>query len=163
MKLKNKIDAFLHTRKGALGICLLIVILILICVSSIECQLEPEFVAKVRLDPQYFPSGDIYEAWHTVYEAYEDHPGTWIHHHEYYQKRSIDEWPEMDLENYTYIITYCQRIESLSYNVLWGEDNVPIYTGITEGHMVLSQTVEPLTIFIYRIPKMRINNPEILG
>jgi hypothetical protein len=95
-----------------------------------------------------------------VYEAYDNCPGTWVHPHEYYQSRSTDKWPEFDLENYTYIITYCQKIESLSY-YLCRENNVPTYTGAKEAYMTLEEKIEPLTVYIYRIPKMRINNPEI--
>lgn len=127
---------------------------------SFECHLEPELVKIVRLDPACFPDESIYEPWHTVYEAYDNCPGTWIHPHEYYQSRAIDDWPEMDLENYTYIITYCQKIQSLGY-YWWKENNIPTYTGAKEAHLILEETIEPLTIYIYRIPKMRINNPAI--
>lgn len=130
---------------------------VFLCCS--KCHLKPELVAKVRLDPVYFPDGNIYESWHAVYEKYGKYPGTWIHPHEYYQSRSIDKWPEMDLENYTYIITYCRQIESLSYD-RWVENNTPTRTGAKKGYLVYKDKLEPLTIFIYRIPKMRINNPE---
>ena len=160
MIFKDKVIANFSSPKFIIGICLLIILLMLLYLSSVECYLEPELVAEVKLDPTYFPSGNVHEGWHAVYEAYGKYPGTWVHPHEYYQSRSIDEWPEMDLENYTYIITYCHRIESLSYKA-WEENNVPVPTGAKEGHMTLRQDVEPLTVFIYRIPKMRINNPEI--
>ena len=64
----------------------------------------------------------------------------------------------MDLENYTYIITYCQQIDSLSYNV-WDTIDSPTYTGAYAGYMDLCDEIDPLAIYIYRIPKIRINNP----
>lgn len=131
-----------------------------IFLRSLKSPLEPELVKIVRLDPAYYPSGNIYESWHAVYEAYDGYPGTWIHPHEYHQSQAIDEWPEMDLKNYTYIITYCQEIKSLSYYI-WRENNIPTPTGAKEAHLVLEEKVHPLTVYIYRIPKMRINNPEI--
>lgn len=137
-----------------------LIAVMLLFLHSWECRLEPELVSVVRLDPACFPSGNIFEQWHAVYEAYDHYPGTWIHPHEYYKSRAIDEWPEMDLGNYTYIITYCQKIKSLSYYA-WRENNVPTYTGAKEAHLVLEEKTEPLTVYIYRIPKMRINNPEI--
>lgn len=149
----------LRNRKIGIIVCL-IMIVANILLYSIERPLEPELVAKVRLDPTYFPRGNIYESWHAVYEAYEDSPGTWVHPHEYYQSRSIDAWPELDLENYTYIITYEHEIKSLSY-YLFRENNVPTPTGAKTANLVLEEKTEPLTIYIYRIPKMRINNPEI--
>lgn len=144
----------------AFGLVALLLITGTFFLRSWECQLEPELVDIVRLDPACFPNGNIYEEWHSVYEAYDNYPGTWVHPHEYYKSRSIDEWPEMDLENYTYIITYCQKIQSLSYYV-WRENNVPTRTGAKEAHLILEEKNEPLTVYIYRIPKMRINNPEI--
>lgn len=141
-------------------VAMALVVAALFFLRSFECQLEPELVDIVRLDPEYFPDGNIYESWHAVYEAYDNYPGTWVHPHEYYQSRAIDAWPEMDLENYTYIITYCQEIKSLSYYV-WKENNTPTYTGAKEANMILEEKVAPLTVYIYRIPKMRINNPEI--
>ena len=141
-------------------IVIVLIIIVLYSLRSFRRQLEPELVATVRLNPAYFPSGDIYESWHAVYEAYDNYSGTWVHPHEYYQPRSIDAWPEMDLENYTYIITYCQEIASLEYYV-FRENNVPVYTGVKKAHMVLKEEITPLTVYIYRIPKMRINNPEI--
>ena len=143
-------------------LCLLIVIIIMVAVFLLrlyDCQLEPELVAKVRLDPTHFPNGNIHESWHAIYESYDGYPGTWIHPHEYYQMHTIDAWPAMDLENYTYIITYCQEIESLSY-YMWRENNVPVRTGAKQGSLILKENIEPFTIFIYRIPKMRINNPD---
>ena len=143
------------SRKKFLIMCLVITVLVRFLLSLFEFQLEPEFVAEIELDPSY--SGRIYQDWHTVYEAYDGSPGTWVHPHEYYQSKSINEWPEMDLENYTYIITYGSRIDSLSYKVFFGEEH-----GIKEGIMIFSQDHDPRTIFVYRIPKMRTNNPTII-
>lgn len=140
-------------------LALLVVVLVFVVLRQMEIQLEPELVAAVRLDPACFPDGQISETWHAVYEAYDGYPGTWLHPHEQYQSRSMDAWPEMDLENYTYIITYCRKIESLTYNP-WKENTVPVRTFAKEGHMILQDEIVPLTIFIYRIPKMRINHPD---
>lgn len=157
-----------HARCGHFSIVRL---LLMICVGAMmlflstgcrlgEQQLEPELVATIHVDPELFPSGCIHEEWHAVYEKYDRYPGTWVHPHEYYQSQSTSEWPELDLENYTYIITYSQEIESLSYNV-WDTINAPVFSGAKEGHMVLNEEIEPYLIYIYRIPKMRINNPDI--
>lgn len=148
-------------RMLAFGLVLMVLLVtIFLSLCSIKSYLEPELVKIVRLDPAYYPSGNIYESWHAVYEAYDGYPGTWVHPHEYHQTQAIDEWPEMDLKNYTYIITYCQEIKSLSH-YMWRENNVPTSTGAKEAHLVLEEKVQPLTVYIYRIPKMRINNPEI--
>lgn len=154
-----------NNKKNRVSIIVLVIFLIAIIflfLYSWKCQLEPELVAIVRLDPAYFPGENIYEPWHSVYEAYDNYPGTWIHPYEYYKSRAIDEWPEMDLENYTYIITYCQKIESLSYYP-FRENNTPTYTGAKEAQLILGNKTEPLTIYIYQVPKMRINNPELRG
>lgn len=153
-----KISNLCGNKKAMWVELLLLVLAVFLILRSVTIQLEPELVGAVRLDPAYFPDGNINEYWHAVYEAYDNKPGTWLHPHEYYQTLTIDEWPEMDLENYTYIITYCQKIRSLHYYV-WRENNTPTYTGAKEGILIPEEEIEPLTIFIYRIPKMRINNP----
>ena len=48
----------------------------------------------------------------------------------------------------------------LSYYIL-RENNSPTYTGAKEARLILEEEIEPLAIYVYRIPKMRINNPEI--
>ena len=120
--------------------------------------LEPELVSTIHVSPEHSPYRYAREEWHAVYGSYGWKPGTWIHPYEHYMKYSEEIWPEMDLENYTYIITYCQQIESLSYNV-WDTIDSPTYTGAYAGYMVLRDEIDPLAIYIYRIPKMRINNP----
>lgn len=125
-----------------------------------ERRLEPELITTITISQEEHPDGVWGEGWHAVYGKYGSYPGTWVHPHEYYQSRSDAQWPEFDLENYTYIITYGQKIESLSYNV-WDASRGPTYTGAKYGHMVLAEEVAPWEIYIYRIPKMRINNPEI--
>lgn len=141
-------------------LCLLAIAVVLGIYRPFRLPLDPELVAEVRLDPNSFPTGKYNPPWHAVYEAYDGYPGTWVHDYEVCLTRSLDPWPEMDLENYTYIYTYGQRIESLSYYI-WRENNSPTYTGAKTGHLVYSEEVEPLMVFVYRIPKMRINHPDL--
>ena len=150
-------------KRSLLLFCLLLIVFggfVLQFVRSLECPLDPQLVAKVNVDSKCVSRENIYTQWHAVYEEYDQVYGTWIHSHECYESFAIDPWPELDLENYTYIITYCQEIESLSY-YRWREINVPVPPGAKEGHLVLKEEFEPFAIYFYRIPKMRINNPEI--
>lgn len=132
---------------------------IVISLFSYDFVLNPELISVIEVFPENFPQGIYGEEWHTVYEEYGLYPGTWIHPHEYYRLYS-DGWPEMDLQQYTYIITYCQEIESFSYN-LGDVIDSPSYVGAKAGHMVLKDTIDPFKIYIYRIPRIRINNPNI--
>ena len=119
-------------------------------------ELKPELVGVVET-PEDVP---VYGTpWNAVYEQYGIYAGSWLHPHEQFFAVSESDIPEFDLENYTYIITYGQKIKSLSYNV-WHVIDVPSYTGEKVGYMVLEDIVERNTIYVYRIPKMRINNDE---
>ena len=147
----------------AVGICLLTIMLVLLMGNyayPFERNLDPQLVATIQVSPEHSPYKYNREEWHTVYEAYGSHEGTWLHSHEYYMTKSKNEWPEMDLENYTYIITYCQKIDSLTYNI-WENIDSPLPSPAKEGHMKLHDEIDPLAIYIYRIPKMRINNPAL--
>lgn len=142
-------------------ITVVVAITIFVFLHSLERQLDPKFVGSVRLDPTQVSADRVArEPWHTVYEADDNCSGSWYHPHEYYQSCAIDPWPEMDLENYAYIITYCRKIRFASY-YLCREIVVPIRTGEKEAHLILADNVEPLTIYVYQIPKIRINNPDI--
>lgn len=66
-------------------------------------------------------------------------------------------WPEMDFKNHTYIITYGQELLSLSYNV-WETIDIPIKTGAKAGYAVLSNEFHPDKVFIYELPRIRIEN-----
>lgn len=66
-------------------------------------------------------------------------------------------WPPMDFDRYCYIITYGQKIDTLSYNV-WETIDVPIRTGAKVGHMILDDEFSPEKVYVYQIPKVRIEN-----
>jgi len=63
----------------------------------------------------------------------------------------------LNFERYSYIITYGQKIEKLSYSV-WDVIDTPIFTGAKVGHMFLEEEFNPSKVYIYRIPKIRIEN-----
>jgi hypothetical protein len=66
-------------------------------------------------------------------------------------------WPPMDFKRYCYVVTYGQKIDKLTYNV-WETIDDPIRTGAKAGHMILDDTFCAEKVYIYRIPKIRIEN-----
>ena len=66
-------------------------------------------------------------------------------------------WPPMDFEHFSYIITYGQKIESLSYNA-WDMIDIPVQTGAIAGRMVLNEEFNPEMVYIYSIPRLPIEN-----
>ena len=61
---------------------------------------------------------------------------------------------EFDLDDHTYIITYGQELESLSY-IVWHKTYFGAYSGIVE----LSENFDPSKIYIYELDKkIRIDN-----
>lgn len=71
---------------------------------------------------------------------------------------------ELDTDRYTYLISVGYEIEELNYNV-WdiGSRYYPVidfWTDIVFGTVVRSETRSESTVYIYRLPKMRIDNIE---
>lgn len=68
-------------------------------------------------------------------------------------------WPEMDLKHHVYIISFGQEMLSLTFNA-WETIDYPIHTG-AGGHAELSEDFDPNKVYIYEIPKIRIDNNNI--
>lgn len=74
------------------------------------------------------------------------------------------EWPSMDFANHTYIITYGQELEMLSYNPwesvlnVWDVVRYPFNTGGSIGQAELSESFDPNKVYVYEIPPIRIDN-----
>lgn len=92
--------------------------------------------------------------WHGVYGDYGLYSGSDTFH-----PNHADKWMELDLDHYSYIVSYGQEIESLTYNV-WDTIDAPFRTGAKAGHVKLSKEFIPSRIFIYQIRKIRIDNVQ---
>lgn len=126
--------------------------------NPFEQTLELKLVATIKIPPAHTLHGPQNLPWHAVYESYG------ILYPESIYFINIEEeshlgfsWPDMDFENYTYIISYGQKIQSLSYNV-WETIDVPFHTGAKAGHAVLSNQFVANEVYVYQIKKMRIDN-----
>lgn len=115
-----------------------------------------ELYAVVNIPKEYILNNPGEKFWHSAYEAY----GL------YAEARYFDpnpesymgfSWPDFDFHNHTYIIVYGQQMKSLSYNV-WDNIDTPVCTGAKQGYAVLDDTFDGSKVYIYRIPKMRIDN-----
>ena len=79
-----------------------------------------------------------------------------------YNQQTISwiEWPELDLEHYTYIISFGREITNLSYN-MWKSKKPPILdlgTSFKIGVAEFGAKIDTSLVYIYRIPKMRIDH-----
>lgn len=130
-------------------------------VYPFERPLEPELIATMEVQHEVLPCGSNgCKPWYAVYGQYEILPDSRFGEYEYYRDKCATQWPEYDLEHYTYIVAFCQQIDTLSYNV-WDTVDYPLRTGAKDGHIVFQDEIHPTKIFIYRIPKMRIDNDAI--
>ena len=122
-----------------------------------ERTLDPILIAEFDVPEGYeleFP-GQKY--WHGAYEKFGFYAESF-----YFNPNNLYSiygfgWPPMDFEHYCYIITYGQKIDTLSYNV-WETIDIPIRTGAKVGHMVLDDEFFPEKVYVYQIPKIRIEN-----
>ena len=121
-----------------------------------ERTLHPILIAEFRVPEGYeleYP-GEKY--WHGAYKKWGLHAESFYFNPDKTDPYSIG-WPPMDFDHYSYIITYGQRIESLSYNV-WDMIDSPFLTGAKVGHMILEGEFFPDMVYIYQIPLIRIEN-----
>lgn len=123
-----------------------------------ERSLNPKLVAEFDV-PEGFEADCPGEPfWHGAYEAYGLYGGSlWFDTDNVLESKYGFGWPPMDFDNYSYIITYGQKIKSLSYNV-WDTIDEPIRTGAKAGHMTLEEMFLPEKVYVYQIPKIRIDN-----
>lgn len=97
--------------------------------------------------------------WYAIYEKWGIHSGSkWMDTESIFQPhwRGFD-WPDMDFENHTYIVSYGRELVALTYNV-WDTVDYPYRTGAKDGHPVFSDVFEPNKVYIYEIDKMRIEH-----
>ena len=93
--------------------------------------------------------------WHGAYEEYGIYPASmWWSPDNGRDIIGVD-WPPLALNRNNYIISYGQKVESLSYNV-WDKAHPKNY-GAFEGHVILSEEFDASKVYIYRIPKVRID------
>ncbi len=126
-------------------------------VYPFERPVEAKLVAVLDIPEEFSLRSPGSEYWHAAYEEYGLYAGSFHFDPSETSSPLGFEWPEMDLENYTYIITYGQEVESLSYNV-WETIEIPIRTGAYVGHIHFKEHFEPNEVYVYQIPKMRIDN-----
>ena len=143
---------------------LLLVLITLLCivcfgdyVYPFERHLDPILIAEFDVPSQYELEYPGQKFWHGAYEQFGFYAESF-----YFDPDNPDTiygfgWPPMDFERYCYVITYGQKIVSLSYNV-WETIDEPIRTGAKVGHMILDDEFAPSKVYIYRIPKVRIEN-----
>lgn len=126
-------------------------------VNPFERTLQPTLIAEYDVPEEYEMKRPGERFWHGAYEAYDFYAASFWFDPNNKQSRFGFAWPPMDFEHYCYIITYGQKIESLSYNV-WETIDAPVRTGAKVGHMILDEEFLPEKVYVYQIPKVRIEN-----
>ena len=117
-----------------------------------EQYLEPELFTTCTMPSEYSFSTPPTVIWHAIYKPY----GLYAGARYYDEEETMVDWPEMNLDQYTYIACYGKTLVSLSFNV-WETIDIPIRTGAKVGHAVLSEEYDPTVVYIYKIPRMRID------
>ena len=130
-----------------------------------ERSVKFEKIATIDIPPDNALNPEFPPFWHAAYAQYGLYPSSFYFSVEN-SHSVIDkgfQWPEMDFENHTYIITYCHELESLSYNVWETIKITGVHTGAKAGYAVLSEEIDPCKVYIYEIPKIRIDNDRNLS
>ena len=138
-------------------VVLLSVVLLGDYVYPFERDLHPMLIAEFDVPNGYELDYPGQKFWHGAYEQFGLYAQSQYFDPTENQSIYGFGWPPMDFDKYCYIITYGQKIESLSYNV-WETIDTPIRTGAKVGHMVLEKDFSPSKVYIYQSPKIRIEN-----
>ena len=158
---KNKTNTYKHIILTVC--CVFITVLSLMFggdyVYPFERVVDPVLIAECELPEEHrldYP-GQIY--WRGAYEQFGLYADSFRFDPKEKQSHLGFEWPDMDFDNHCYIITYGHKIKKLSYNV-WETIDDPIRTGAKVGHMVLEEEFSPDKVYVYEIPKVRIDNDD---
>lgn len=147
--------------KGTLAcISVVWVLVALICfgeyVYPFERDVKFELYATMEIPPEYTPEQPKSMTWHAAYSQDGIFDGSFFFDTEEISSPLGFDWPTMDFENHTYIITYGYELDSLSYNI-WEDIDIPYYTGAKVGHAVLKNEYDANMVYIYEIAKIRID------
>ena len=126
-------------------------------VYPFERKLNPELVAELTIAERYELDYPGQEFWHGAYAEFGLYADSFHFDENQRQSDFGFTWPEMDLKNHSYVITYGRTIKSLSYNV-WETIDVPVRTGAYVGHMRLNDDFVSDKVYVYEIPRIRIEN-----
>lgn len=122
-----------------------------------DIKLNPKLIAEFEVSEEYELNYPGEKYWHGAYEKYGLYAGSFYFNTDEKVSRYGFEWPDMNFNKHSYIITYGQKIDSLSYNV-WDNVDGPVKTGAKTGHMILDKEFHPEKVYVYQIPKLRIEN-----
>lgn len=126
-------------------------------VYPFERNLKPVLIAEFDVPVGYELEYPGQKFWHGAYEEFGFYAESRYFNPDNRNSIYGFGWPPMDFDRHCYIITYGQKIQTLSYNV-WETIDEPIRTGAKVGHMVLDKEFIPQKVYVYQIPKVRIEN-----
>ena len=141
-------------------VALLIIISLYDYTWPFDRSLTPVLVAEMDIPEEHTLDYPGQKKWHGAYKASGIFPESL-----YFNPNDLytwygDPWPHMDFDRYNYIISYGQKIKSISYNV-WDVIKYPSYNGAKSGYVEFCEEFNSNKIYIYRIPKVRIDNTEL--
>lgn len=139
----------------AVALCLVTLISVLLLrdyTYPFDRQVKLELVETVENKEEY---ARFAGTWFGVYGEYGMHRGSDTFHKNY-----IDQWITLDLKHYSYIASFGQPVESMSYNV-WEKMHGPYQSAVHIGHVVLGKPSDSSVVYIYRIPRIRIDNDDL--
>lgn len=154
---------FKPTLKGIFitTICCMITLLSTLCFRDylypFNRNVEFTCFAVLDIPEENSLSGPGSKFWHAAYEEYGFFSESMYFNPDEKVSHLGFEWPQMDFDDHTYIITYGQKLISLSYNV-WDPIELPISTGAKVGHATLSDDFNPNKVYVCEIAKIRIDN-----
>lgn len=125
-------------------------------VNPFERKVDTKLIAAFPLSEEYQSSFPGEQFWHGAYESWFPYAESFYFNPESREKYDIP-LPFFNFKQHSYIFTYGQEIDNLTYNV-WNTIDYPLKTGAKVGNIVFKNEFIPQTMYIYEIPKIRIEN-----
>lgn len=149
----------IHLFTTVICCCVTLLSVFLFCdyINPFERTVHPVLIAEFEVGKEYELDYAGQKFWHGAYEQYGLYAESFYFDPDNTQSVYGFGWPPMDFDKHNYIITYGQTIQKLTYNV-WDTIDEPIKTGAKVGHMILNDDFSPSKVYIYQIPKIRIEN-----
>lgn len=139
-------------RMAVVSLLTLIVVLGLLCEYNcfpFEWPVKMELVATVDIEEDADPIRN--HRWYCVYGEYDGHNPSSLYHWD-----ELEKYIDPDFDHYTYVVSYGKPIKALSYNIIKSVGG-PYAEDIKQAHPVFGEPFDPWTIYIYKIPRLRID------
>lgn len=159
--------SYLKKKEHGISILFLVVAVFLLMVMAVplsmyswpfDIEVDFEKIAQLQEPGKIHVDGD--EAWFCIYDIKYFGELSEASYWGFPIINTVDEIPVLDLDKYTYMISFEREVTKLTYNVWDNKGPAIVDFGISTkwGKAELSDDISEGTVYIYRMPKIAVDN-----